>query len=109
MAGIRVARLRVAAFALGGVLIGLAGPLWAANMYLYPTGGTEATLIAIIITIAAGVGRTRSLIFCGWLLGLAEALGIWFLGSSWRELISALVLLGLLIWRFRDGGLAEGR
>lgn len=109
LAGIRVARLRLGAFALGGVLIGLAGPLWAANMYLYPTGGTEATLIAIIITIAAGVGRTRALIFCGWLLGLAEAVGIWFWGSSWRELISALVLLGLLIWRFRDGSLAEGR
>ena len=109
LAGIRVERLRLVAFALGGVLIGLAGPLWAANMYLYPAAGTEATLIAIIITIAAGVGRTRALIVCGWLLGLAEAAGIWFWGSSWRELISGLVLLAILLWRFRDGEGVEGR
>ena len=32
------------------------GPLFAVNMYLYPAGGMEATLIAIIITIAAGGG-----------------------------------------------------
>lgn len=100
LAGIRTDKMRLLAFALGGALIGLAGPLWAANMYLYPAGGTEATLVAIIITIVAGVGRTRPLLLCGWLLGLAEAIGIWFLGSSWRELVSAAVLLGILLWRF---------
>lgn len=102
LAGIKVEQMRLLAFVLGGILIGLAGPLWAANMYLYPAGGTEATLVAIIITIVAGVGRTRQLLLCGWLLGLAEAAGIWFLGSSWRELVSAAVLLAILIWRFKD-------
>ena len=68
-------------------------------MYLYPAGGMEATLIAIIITIAAGVGQIRSLLLGGWLLGLAESLAILWIGTSWRELISATLLILILVWR----------
>jgi branched-chain amino acid transport system permease protein len=99
LAGIKVDRMQLIAFAVGGGLIGLAGPLYASNMYLYPAGGMEPTLIAIIITIAAGVGRTRSLLLGGWVLGLAESMAILLIGTSWRELISALILILILIWR----------
>jgi branched-chain amino acid transport system permease protein len=99
LAGIKVEQMQLIAFAVGGGLIGLAGPLFAANMYLYPAGGMEATLIAIIITIAAGVGRVRGLLLCGWLLGLAESLAVLFVGTSWRELISAVILILILVWR----------
>lgn len=99
LAGIKVEQMQLIAFAVGGGLIGLAGPLFAANMYLYPAGGMEATLVAIIITIAAGVGRIRSLLLCGWLLGLAESLAILFIGTSWREFISAFILILILVWR----------
>jgi len=99
LAGIRVGQMQLIAFGVGGTLIGLAGPLFASNMYLYPAGGMEATLIAIIITITAGVGRTRSLLLGGWLLGLAESLAVLLIGTSWRELISAGILLAILLWR----------
>ena len=99
LAGVKVEQMQLIAFAVGGGLIGLAGPLFAVNMYLYPAGGMEATLIAITITIAAGVGRVRSLLLCGWLLGLAESLAILVIGTSWRELISALILILILVWR----------
>lgn len=99
LAGVKVEQMQLIAFAVGGGLIGLAGPLFAVNMYLYPAGGMEATLIAIIITIAAGVGRMRSLLLCGWLLGLAESLTVLFIGTSWREFISAFVLIVILVWR----------
>lgn len=101
LAGIRVSQMQILAFALGGLLLGLAGPLMAVNMYLHPAGGLEPTLIAIILTIAAGVGRTGSLLWAGWLLGLAESFTALAIGSSWRELVSALVLLVLLLWRGR--------
>ncbi|MGQ9689502.1 MAG: branched-chain amino acid ABC transporter permease, partial [Desulfobaccales bacterium] len=80
IAGINVNRMGLIAFALGGLLIGLAGPLYGQNMYLYPTAGAEATLIAIILTIFAGVGRIRHLLLGGWLLGLAESAAILALG-----------------------------
>lgn len=99
MAGINVRRMAFIAFGLGGMLIGLAGPLYGENMYLYPTAGTGATLIAIILTIFAGVGRIRTLLLAGWLLGLAESATILTLGSRWRELVAAAVLLVLLALR----------
>jgi branched-chain amino acid transport system permease protein len=99
LAGIKVDQMQLIAFAVGGALIGLAGPLFAVNMYLYPAGGMEATLIAIIITIAAGVGQIRSLLLGGWLLGLAEAFAVLGLGTSWRELVSASILILILVWR----------
>ncbi|HSO72536.1 MAG TPA: branched-chain amino acid ABC transporter permease, partial [Thermodesulfobacteriota bacterium] len=42
LAGIKVEQMQLIAFAAGGGLIGLAGPLFASNMYLYPAGGMEA-------------------------------------------------------------------
>jgi branched-chain amino acid transport system permease protein len=97
LAGINVEHMSLVAFALGGALIGLAGPLFGQTTYLFPAGGTEATLIAIIITIFAGVGRTRSLLLGGWILGLVESIAAFAVGASWRELISACLLISLLL------------
>jgi branched-chain amino acid transport system permease protein len=107
VAGINVNRMAFIAFGLGGMLIGLAGPLYGQNMYLYPTAGTGATLIAIILTIFAGVGRIRTLLLGGWLLGLVESATILSLGSRWRELVAAAVLLTLLA--FRPEGISARR
>lgn len=97
LAGINVRRMSLVGFAIGGALIGLAGPLYARTTYLYPSGGTEATLIAIIITIFAGVGRIRGILLGGWALGIAESTTVYALGTGWRELVSALVLISLLL------------
>jgi branched-chain amino acid transport system permease protein len=99
LAGINVGRIGMIAFALGGMLIGLAGPLYGQTMYLHPAGGLEATLIAIVITIFAGVGSTRGILAGGWLLGVAESLAAFILGAGWRELVSAVLLISLLLIR----------
>ena len=99
LAGINVKHMSVIAYGLGGVLIGLAGPLFGQTTYLHPAGGAEATLIAITITIFAGVGRTRTILLGGWLLGLVESVATLTLGSSWRELVSAVLLITLLVLR----------
>ncbi len=104
MAGINVNRMALAAFGLGGLLIGLAGPLYAQNMYLYPAAGVEATMIAIVVTIFAGLGRTRNILLGGWLLGLAQSAAVFALGSKWRELVGAALLLLLL--HFRPEGIS---
>jgi branched-chain amino acid transport system permease protein len=97
LAGIQVEHMSLIAFGIGGLLIGLAGPLYARVAYLHPSGGIEATLIAIIITIFAGVGRIRPILFGGWILGLVESATIMMLGTSWRELVSAVLLIALVL------------
>jgi branched-chain amino acid transport system permease protein len=99
LAGIHIGHMRLTAFGIGGILIGLAGPLFGRTAYLHPSGGMEATLIAIIITIFAGIGRIKGILIGGWILGVVETLTIYFGGSSWRELVSALLLILILLWR----------
>jgi len=99
LAGINVGVMGVLAFGIGAVLIGLAGPLYGCIQYLYPTAGLQATLIAITITIFAGIGRLHGLILGGWILGLVESLAVVLLGASWREMVSAVMLLILLAMR----------
>lgn len=99
LAGINVGGMGVLAFVIGALLIGLAGPLYGSIHYLYPTAGLQATLLAITITIFAGVGRIRGLILGGWILALAESTAVVLLGASWREMVSAVMLLTLLAIR----------
>lgn len=99
LAGIPVERMGVVAFALGGTLIGLAGPLYGQSAYLQPFAGPEPTLTAIIITIFAGVGRTRGILLGGWILGFVESAAALVLGSSWREMVAAVLLIALLLLR----------
>lgn len=97
LAGVDVGLMHLIAFVIGFVLIGLAGPLYATLHYLYPTAGIEATMISITITIFAGVGRMRPIIFGSWLLGTVESAAMVVLGASWREMVTAVVLIGLLV------------
>lgn len=96
LAGINVGTMGVLAFAIGAVLIGLAGPLYGSIHYLFPTAGLQATLLAITITVFAGVGRVHGLILGGWILGLAESAAVVLWGASWREMVSAVMLLIVL-------------
>lgn len=99
LAGIPVERMGVIAFALGGALIGLAGPLYGQSAYLQPFAGPEPTLTAIIITIFAGVGRVRGILLGGWILGFVESATTLLLGTSWREMMSGVLLIALLLLR----------
>lgn len=106
LAGVPTEYMSLIAFGIGGLLIGLAGPLFGQAAYLHPAGGMEATLISIIITIFAGTGRIRGILLGAWVLGLVETLATYAMGTSWRELVSALILIALLL--FRPGGVLYG-
>lgn len=107
LAGIHTEHMSLIAFGIGGLLIGLAGPLFGRMAYLHPAGGMEATLIAIIITIFAGIGRIRGILLGAWVLGVVETSAAYLIGADWRELVSALLLIALLIRR-PEGVLSGG-
>jgi len=104
--GINVDAARRATFLLAVGLAGATGVLFATLHYLYPVAGVELTLMAIVLTIWAGVGRLRSVLVAGIVLGIAEALAVEWAGPRWRETAVALLLLASLF--ARAGGLARG-
>lgn len=105
--GINVDEATRTTFLLAFGLSGGAGVLFATLHYLYPAGGIEVTLLAIVLTIWAGAGRLRSVLLAGILLGVIETLTLTWSGPRWRELVVALMLLGSLL--ARSGGLARPR
>jgi branched-chain amino acid transport system permease protein len=94
------------AFLLALGISGGTGVLFATLHYLYPAAGIELTLMAIVLTIWAGVGRLRSVLGAGLILGVIEAMTVAWIGPRWREPAVALILLASLI--ARAGGLAQG-
>lgn len=107
LVGINVDRATRTTFLLALALSGGTGVLFATLHYLYPAGGIELTLMAIVLTIWAGVGRLRSVLVAGLMLGVIEAMTVAWTGPGWREPAVALMLLGSLL--ARSGGLASGR
>ena len=87
-------------------LSGANGALFATFHYIHPAAGVELTLMAIVLTIWAGVGRLRSILVAGILLGIIEAVSVAWAGPRWRETAVALLLLASLL--ARSGGLARG-
>ncbi len=104
--GINVDAATRTTFMLALGLAGATGVLFATLHYLYPVAGVELTLMAIVLTIWAGVGRLRSVLVAGIVLGIVEALAVGWAGPRWRETAVALLLLASLF--ARAGGLARG-
>ncbi len=104
--GINVDQATRTTFLLALALAGGVGVLFATFHYLHPAAGAELTLLAIVLTIWAGVGRLPSVLIAGILVGVVESLTVAWTGPSWRELVIALLLLGTLL--VRPAGLARG-
>jgi branched-chain amino acid transport system permease protein len=99
LAGIDVARVDRRAFAIGGVLAGVAGPILGVLTHVSPGTGGPLTVKAFILTVLAGVGSISGLIVAGVILGIGEAMTVTFLSSSLRELFGFVLFLVILLAR----------
>jgi len=99
LSGIDVERVDRRAFAIGGVLAGVAGPVLGILAHLSPSVGAPLTVKAFILTVLAGVGSMPGLIAAGMILGVGEALTVTFVSSSLRELFGFALFLGILMAR----------
>jgi branched-chain amino acid transport system permease protein len=95
--GFDLDRVRLAVFALGSLLAGLAGGLNALDVGVEPYGGFTLLLYTAIAVIIGGVGVFHGGIVGGLLLGLVQGLVAWRLSSGWEE---ASVFLLLLLFLF---------
>jgi branched-chain amino acid transport system permease protein len=99
LAGIDVGRVDRWAFAIGGVLAGVAGPILGVLTHVSPSVGGPLTVKAFILTVLAGVGSISGLIAAGMILGVGEAMTVTFLSSSMRELFGFVLFLVILLAR----------
>ena len=90
-------------FSLGTGLAALAGALLGSLFLVYPAMGTYAVAKAFAVVIMGGLGSFKGAIACGLILGISESLGAGYVSSGYREGISFLMVLLILL--FKPAGL----
>jgi branched-chain amino acid transport system permease protein len=98
--GIDVERMDMISFGIGSGLAAAAGTLWVVSGQVFnPYIGSLPAIKAFAIIILGGLGSIPGAIVGGLLYGIAENGAAYFLGGIWKDSISFLILIVVLIFR----------
>lgn len=98
--GVPVDRVQALAFAIASGLGGLAGVFVALyTSSVSPTSNTTTGLIAFVAATIGGLGSIPGAVLGGFLLGVVEALGVYWFGEGVRDLLTFGALLAVLVLR----------
>nr|WP_240940049.1 branched-chain amino acid ABC transporter permease [Planosporangium flavigriseum] len=98
--GVNRDRIIMLIFALGGILAG-----FAAVLYCLKVGSTtydvgfNLGIAAFAAAVLGGIGNLRGALLGGLLLGVVENFGAGLFGNPWRQVVSFLVLVLVLLFR----------
>jgi branched-chain amino acid transport system permease protein len=84
--GIKVIRMRAAAFGLGITLAGMAGALFGPIFLVNPEMGTSFAVKAFVIVVLGGMGSLKGSIVGAYLLAIVESFGSILLPDPTRAL-----------------------
>lgn len=95
------------AFALSGLLAGIAGIFWLMRAgSVTPTAGINPMLSGVLAALIGGLGSLRGAVLGGLVLGLAEVLLRSWLPDGIQNLTTGFVFVGIaLLFIFRPGGI----
>ncbi|WP_166267318.1 branched-chain amino acid ABC transporter permease [Marinobacter caseinilyticus] len=99
MFGLSPRRLSTYAFALGSLLVVPGAIFTAAGTGINPAVGHHVMLISLAATIVGGIGSLRGAACAGLLIGVAENLAMWKLGTQWSEAITFAILFFFIIFK----------
>jgi branched-chain amino acid transport system permease protein len=101
ISGISIERVRVATFALGTAMAGLAGVLVAPAFAIDPQLGSRFIIKAFAVIIVGGMGSYPGAILAALLLGVIEVMGSYLSGAVLGSAYLYLLMLGVLLIRPR--------
>jgi branched-chain amino acid transport system permease protein len=103
LVGIKANHVVALAFAISGVLAGVAAVLWVAQRgSVDPLMGSAPVLKAFIATVLGGLGSLSGAVLGGFVVGIVEVFLQGYLPESvapYREAISLSIIIGLLVMR----------
>jgi branched-chain amino acid transport system permease protein len=98
--GINVERMDMLSFGIGTGLAAGAGTLWGVSGQVFnPYIGSIPAIKAFAIIILGGLGSIPGAIIGGLLLGIAENITTFTLGGAWKDAVSFILLIIVLIFR----------
>jgi branched-chain amino acid transport system permease protein len=101
--GINYKKIAAISFFIGSCLAGIAGILIGLEQNLMPLMGTHLMVRGFTGAVIGGITSVPGAILGSILLGLVENFGIWWLPSSWKDIIAFGVLFLFLL--FKPNGL----
>lgn len=108
LVGINVERIDVISFGLGCALAAAAGTLWVVSGQVFnPYMGSIPAVKAFAIIILGGLGSIPGAIIGGLLMGIAENGAAYLLGGIWKDAVSFIILIVVLV--LRPTGLFGGK
>jgi len=100
LVGINVERIDVISFGIGCALAAAAGTLWVVSGQVFnPYMGSIPAVKAFAIIILGGLGSIPGAIIGGLLLGIAENSAAFYLGGIWKDAVSFIILIIVLVIR----------
>jgi branched-chain amino acid transport system permease protein len=98
LVGINVERMDIMSFSIGCALAAAAGTLWVVSGQVFnPYMGSIPAVKAFAIIILGGLGSIPGAIAGGLLYGIAENGAAYFLGGVWKDAISFIILIIVLV------------
>jgi len=100
LVGIDVERIDIISFGLGCALAAAAGTLWVVSGQVFnPYMGSIPAVKAFAIIILGGLGSIPGAIIGGLLMGIAENGAAYLFGGIWKDAVSFIILIIVLIVR----------
>lgn len=99
--GINVGRIITITFIMAAVLAGIAGILVGLEQHIEHSMGFMITLKGLTAAVIGGIGSIPAALVGGYLIGIVENLGIWFLPSGYKDGIAFIILIIFLLLRPR--------
>ncbi len=90
-------------FLIGSALAGIAGILVTLDQNITPVAGTNLIIKGFTAAVIGGVTSVPAALLGGYILGLAENYGIWYLPSTYKDAIAFALLFIFLL--FKPNGL----
>ncbi len=97
MMGINIKMIYLVTYVISGALAAVAGVMLAPIYSVNPWMGNAVQLKGLVVCILGGLGYLEGSILAGILVGTAEGLGVIFVGSAWKDVISYLLLI-VMLW-----------
>lgn len=95
--GVNTQKIYVITYLLSGALAAVAGIMLAPIYSVNPWMGAAIQTKGLVVCVLAGLGSIEGAIGSGLILGLAESLAITFIDSSWKDMVSYLLMI-LILW-----------
>ena len=101
LVGVNVSRVYALTFGLGAGMAGMAGSLISVVYSFSPVVGATFTMKSFVVVVLGGLGSIPGAIIGGLILGIAENIASVALEAGYKDAISFILLVGILVFRPR--------